>query len=290
MEVRRVTTTEEAVAALGELGDDAQILAGGTDVMLQLQRGEIHPEMLIPIEHLKDLAALSNNGTVRIGTLVTHETLAHDVLGPGFDSIRESAATVGGWQTQAVGTIGGNVCNASPAADTLPALLVHGAQVGLTSTAGERTIALGDFLKGRRQTERRADELLTHIDLEQPPPKSGDTYLKVGRRGAMEVAIVGLAMRLSFDDEGVIRQARVALASVAPIPFRSSAAESVLQGSRPDASAAASAAEALLEEISPIDDLRASARYRRLLIPGLTARATAQCADRAGIATFAEGG
>jgi len=284
MQVRRVTTIEEAVSVLAELGDQACVLAGGTDVMVQLQRGEIRPETLIPIEPLVDLTAVETNGAVRMGALVTHYQAASGALGSGFDSIRESAATVGGWQTQAVGTIGGNVCNASPAADTLPALLVHAAELILASSSGERRLPLSKFLQGRRQTARRPDELLTHIEVENPPPQSGDTYLKVGRRGAMEVAIAGLAMRLVFNTQGLIEDARVALASLAAVPFRAAAAESILTGAPPNMAAAAEAADALLGEISPIDDLRSSARYRRLLIPGLTARAIAHCATRAGVA------
>lgn len=289
MHVRRVTTIEEAIAALGELGDQARVLAGGTDLMLQVQRGEIDPKTLIPIEPLGDLATISGNGIIRVGTLVTHELLARGGLPPGFESIRESAGTVGGWQTRSVGTIGGNICNASPAADTLPALLAHDAQVGLASTTGNRTMPLSEFLLGRRQTACKPDELLTHIELDPPPPMSGDVYLKVGRRSAMEVAIVGLAMCLTFDGEGLIARARVAVASVAAVPFRSSAAESNLIGSRPDSSSITMAATALLEEMTPIDDLRSSSRYRQLLIPGLVGRAAALCAQRAGVTTFEKG-
>ena len=283
MRARRIASLEQALDVLTELGDEAQILAGGTDVMIQLQRGEIRPSTLVPIEPLSELGTIEVNGKVRLGSLVTHESLARDVLGPGYAAIRESAASVGGWQTQTVGTIGGNICNASPAADTMPSLLVHDAQVNLLSKAGQRSMPLIDFVLGRRQTARRPDELLVSIDLAPASSRSGDTYLKVGRRGAMEIAIVCLSMRLEFAEDGRVSEARVALASVAASPIRVRGAETLLEESLPDDGVAAAAAEAILAEISPIDDLRASARYRRLLVPGLTRRAIVKCAERAGI-------
>ena len=206
------------------------------------------------------------------------------MLGAGHDAVVESAATVGGLQTQAVGTIGGNVCNASPAADTLPALLVHDARLTLRSSTGSRTVALADFLVGRRATTRRPDELLTEITLTTPGERSGDVYLKVGRRSAMEVAIVGLAMRLAFDPDGTVTEARIAVASVGPRPMRSTDAEAALVGGPLGPDPIRAAAEALLRDIAPIDDVRGSAEYRRRVIPGLLDRAAERCSRRAGIA------
>ena len=283
MKVRRVTTTEQALEALAEHGSAAQPLAGGTDVMVQLSRSEISPEVLVPIHELTELSAIETNGGARIGALVTHEVLAGGVLGSGYRSVAEAARTVGGWQTQAVGTLGGNICNASPAADTLPPLLVHDAQVELKSRAGSRSLGLDEFLVGRRQTLRAPDELLVAVGLSEAPPRSGDVYLKVGRRSAVEVAIVGLAMRLVFGEGERIAMARIALASVAPVPLRARKAEALLEGQALDGALLDEVSVAVLAAISPIDDLRASASYRRLLIPGLVRRAASTCARRAGV-------
>lgn len=283
MKVRRVTTTEQALEALAEHGSAAQPLAGGTDVMVQLSRSEISPEVLVPIHELTELSAIETNGGARIGALVTHEVLAGGVLGSGYRSVAEAARTVGGWQTQAVGTLGGNICNASPAADTLPPLLVHDAQVELKSRAGSRSLGLDEFLVGRRQTLRAPDELLVAVGLSEAPPRSGDVYLKVGRRSAVEVAIVGLAMRLVFGEGERIAMARIALASVAPVPLRARKAEALLEGQALDGALLDEVSAAVLAAISPIDDLRASASYRRLLIPGLVRRAASTCARRAGV-------
>ena len=282
MELRSVDSVEQALDVLAEDGDRCQVLAGGTDVMIQLGRGEISPGLLLHVEQLDQLRGVSANGATRIGSLVTHRELAVGALGDPFRSIAESAATVGGLQTQVVGTIGGNICNASPAADTLPALLVHDAELTLRSRSGTRTVPLWEFVVGRRMTTRRPDELLTEIGLAAPGARSGDVYLKVGRRSAMEVAIVGLAMRLQLDGDGAVTAARVALASVGPCPLRSTAAERALVGSRLEPAATTAAADAVLREMAPVDDLRGSADYRRRVIPGLVRRAAEICAERAG--------
>lgn len=284
MELLGVDSTEEALEVLAGRGDHCQILAGGTDVMIQYARGEIAPRLLLHVEKIAELRAVEVNGTARVGSLATHRVLAGGVLGDGYRAIAESAATCGGLQTQAVGTIGGNVCNASPAADTLPALLVHDALVTLRSKATSRTVPLAEFVVGRRRTTRRPDELLTEITLAPPGQSSGDVYLKVGRRSAMEVAIVGLAMRLRLD-AGVVTDARVALASVAPCPLRSVDAEASLVGSRLEPAATDAAAAALLREIEPVDDLRGTAEYRRRVIPGLLRKAATTCSRRAALAS-----
>jgi CO/xanthine dehydrogenase FAD-binding subunit len=282
MELRAVDSLDDALEVLSHQGDRCQILAGGTDVMIQLARGEIAPAVLLHVEKLDELRGVDANGATRLGPLVTHRDVATGVLGERFSSIAESAATVGGLQTQVVGTVGGNVCNASPAADTLPALLVHDARLTLRSSAASRTVPLEEFILGRRRTTRGPDELLTAITLATPGERSGDVYLKVGRRSAMEVAIVGLAMRLAFDADGTVTAVRVALASVGPRALRSAGAESALLASRLEPESIEAAAEAVLGEINPMDDVRGSADYRRRVIPGLLRRATEMCAQRAG--------
>ncbi len=289
MEFRSAATIDEALDALQQLGDTAQVLAGGTDVMIQLARRELRPQTLVHIERLEELKHLRVNGGVRMGALVTHARLAAGALPAGYAAIAEGARTVGGWQTQAVGTIGGNICNASPAADVVPPLLVHDAVVTLRSTAGARELPLDQFLLGRRATARRPEELLTTIALAPAAKRSGDVYLKVGRRAAMEIAIVGLAMRLAFDQAGAVAEARIAIASVAPKALRLLAAETALQGRALDRRGLDASAAALLEGISPIDDIRASAAYRRRVIPRLLQRAAQHCAERAGVPTALEG-
>lgn len=278
MEFTKAKTLDEALAARAEWGTDGQLLAGGTDVMVQFQHGEIHPSALIHIERVPELSGVSTNGRTTLGALTTHRTLATDaVLVAAHPALAASAATVGGWQTQAVGTLGGNVCNASPAADTVPALLVADAHLTLRSADGERRLRLDDFILDRRRTALGPDELLTTIDLAPIPAGSAETYLKLGRRGAMEVAVVGLAVRLAFGDDGAVTDARIAVCSLAPSPLRVADAEAALVGSALDADSLDAAAAALLDTVSPIDDARASAHYRRRALRGLLGRAAEQC-------------
>jgi len=283
LEFLSVQSIDEALEALASQGENTTLLAGGTDVMIQLDRGEIETDLLLHLEQLDELKRVEpNNGRLGIGALTSHRDLALDILPAGnYASLRSAAATVGGWQTQSVGTIGGNICNASPAADLIPPLLVHGAEVKLSSKArGERRMALDDFLLGRRRTAREADELLTHISLESTPRHSADVYLKVGRRKAMEVAIVGLAVRLTMsEDNKTMSEVRIASCATAPISRRAREIESMLIGQNYAAELISEAGNALCESVTPIDDVRGSSAYRLMVLPGLLARAMKICKE-----------
>jgi carbon-monoxide dehydrogenase medium subunit len=281
MEFRSAGSIDEALAWLDELGDEAQVLAGGTDVMIQRMRHEIDPSVLLYIGGLVELEGYAPNGAATFGALTTHRALATDPrVAAAVPGLAEAAATVGGWQTQQVGTLGGNLCNASPAADTAAPLLVADAQVELTSSTGVRTLALDEFLVGRRSTARLPNELLTGISATPIGPGTGETYHKLGRRSAMEVAIVGLATRLTLAPNGTVAAARIAACSVGPRPYRATDVEQILDGSRLEAETVAEAGQALVESAAPIDDARASASYRLRVLPGLLARAVADCRER----------
>lgn len=181
-------TRREALDCLDSRGDQTSIVAGGTDVMVQLGLKQLSPAVLLHVERLSELAEIREGETVVIGSLVTQRALAENpLISQKFPSLKSAASLCGGWQTQSVGTIGGNVCNASPAADLIPVLLVHDAIVTLESKSrGERKLPLSKFVLGRRNTARDKDELLTSFELVQPPPFSGCAFVKVGRRSAME--------------------------------------------------------------------------------------------------------
>lgn len=291
-EFRSACSTEEAVTWLAELGADGCVLAGGTDVMMQYARHELGPAAFVHIERIEELAGVGRDGVVRIGALVTHRRLAEDAaLRTSNPALADAAATVGGWQTQSVGTLGGNLCNGSPAADSAPPLLVADATVELQSRAGIRRVPLEEFFLGRRRVDRRPEELLTAVEVEPLGSRQAEVYLKVGRRGAMVVAVVGLAARLSFDARGAIAAARVALCSAAPTPLRVRSVEQALVGldaALPGWQDATSPSlrdgiDALMHAVSPIGDLRSSEAYRRAVLPGLLARAIEICRARAGV-------
>lgn len=274
---------DEALAVLAESSDPVQVLAGGTDVGVQFLRGEIAPERVLYIGGIEALRGIAANGGLTLGALTTHRELAESpIVRQEFAALAEAANQVGGRQTQNVGTVGGNVANASPAADLPPALLLADAQVTLAGASGQRTLALADFFLARRQTARRPDELVTALALERPRPWTAEAYVKLGRRRAMEIAIVGLAMRLSFDEaREQIVDARVAVCAAAERPYRAPDAEAALIGSTLDEETLAEAGRLAAAPASPIDDVRASAEYRRRVIESLTVRAAQRCRDRA---------
>lgn len=284
VEFRSTHTVDEALEVLAELGADALVLAGGTDLMVQYQRGELAPRVLVHIERLEALAGVTERGgKVELGALVTHRRVATDPeLAHRLPALAEAAATVGGWQTQAVGTVAGNVCNASPAADTVPPLLVAATTVQLASRTGRRSLPLQEFLLGRRQTARSPEELVTGLELEPLPAGAGETYLKVAPRSGMEVALVGLATRLHLSEDGeTVADVRIAACSVAPVPFRATEAEAALIGTRLDRERLRQAGELLAATAAPIDDARATAAYRRKVIGPLLGRAAQIARDRA---------
>ncbi|MGH8916304.1 MAG: FAD binding domain-containing protein [Acidimicrobiia bacterium] len=279
---RSAHSLDEALAALGELGEAATILAGGTDVMIQHLRGEIAPECLLHIENVTELKDVTSSADVlTVGSMVTHRRVGRDKeLAARLPALAEACLTVGGWQTQAVGTVVGNLCNASPAADTVPALLTADAVVHLASKNETRTIPVREFVTGRRSNAARSDELVTALDLQACRPGSGEVYLKVAPRTAMEVAVVGLAVRLTLDG-GYVTDARVAAGAIAPIPFRAPEAEGILTGSELEPDAVDEAAHLLASRARPIDDPRANASYRHKVIRRLLRRAVDIAAGRA---------
>jgi carbon-monoxide dehydrogenase medium subunit len=272
----------EALAALDERGADATVLAGGTDVVVQMLAGDLRPAALVHIRTLAGLGEIASNDRTDIGALTTHWELGtSSLIREDHRALAEAALTVGGRQTQNVGTIAGNVVNASPAADLLPALLVANAQVTAVSSSGERSLPLEEFLVDRKRTALAPNELVTSISLERPGARSGETYLKVGRRGAMEVALVGLAVRVRLDEDDAIAEARIAVCAVGPKAVRVREAETALVGTRGEDAAVAEASGLLQGAARPIDDVRGTARYRSRVLPGLLARAVSQSVERA---------
>ena len=239
-------------------------LAGGTDLMVQLEADIAEPPAaVLDLWHLDELRGVSTDGyDVSIGALTTFaEVRRSPVISARLPALAEAATTIGAAQIQNRATIGGNVCNASPAGDSLPVLLAVDATFDLGSVEGVRTVPAREFWTGYRQTALRPDELLVQIRF--PVERARRTrYRKVGTRAAQAISKIVLA--LSFrDDDGTWRDVRVALGSVAPTTIRARQTEAVLEGARPVTSVADEAAATLAEEIAPIDDVRSTAEYRR---------------------------
>ena len=241
-------------------------IAGGTDLMVQVT-GEIGepPERVLDIWRLDELRGIAVEADALVlGALTTYTQIRRSPVGAEFvPALVEAAATIGAAQIQNRGTIGGNVINASPAGDTLPVLLACGAEMVLGSAAGERTVAADEFWTGYRTTARRPDELLVRVRI--PLVKDRQVrFRKVGTRRAQAISkvVMALAWRASADGEPW-RDVRLALGSVAATTVRARDTEAILEGATPSREMADAAAAALTAELSPIDDVRSTADYRR---------------------------
>jgi CO/xanthine dehydrogenase FAD-binding subunit len=255
----------EALALLAD-GDGWRPIAGGTDLMVQIT-GELGPvpERVLDIWRLDELRGIELvDGAISLGALTTYtEIRQSQVCQEHLPALVEAAATIGAAQIQNRATIGGNIANASPAGDTLPVLLATDAEHTLASSAGARTVAAREFWPAYRQTARRPDELLTHVRI--PLPKGRQVrFRKVGTRRAQAISKVVMALAWR-EDGGVWRDVRVALGSVAATPIRTAATEAVLEGAAPRQTTADHAAATLANEIHPIDDVRSTADYRRVV-------------------------
>ena len=264
-------TLADAYSVLASSTTEAQItpLAGGTDVMVRIT-GEIGepPERLVDLWRLDELRGIDANADViTLGALTTYtEIRGSAVCREHIPALVEAASTIGAAQIQNRGTLGGNIANASPAGDTLPVLLALDAEIVVGSARGERAIAASDFWVAYRRTALAPDELILRIRI----PISGGRearFRKVGTRRAQAISkvVMAVAWHAEGREGGAWRDVRVALGSVADRPIRAGAAESALEAQPPTRETADAAAEALASEITPIDDVRSSADYRRVV-------------------------
>ncbi len=235
---------------------EALILAGGTDLMVQRAAGGLDPAEVLDLWSCRELAAIEPEaGGLRVGALATWTDVAAHPAVPAV--LRDCARTIGAVQIQNRGTVGGNIVNASPAGDSLPVWLALDARFEVASVRGARRVAAADFFRGYRQVDLAADEILTAVHLPAPAPGEVAAFRKVGTRRAQSISKVVFAGRLRLDGDRVAL-ARLAFGSVAPVPLRAVSAEAALEGGpvRPEA------ADAVLQDIAPIDDVRSTARYR----------------------------
>lgn len=263
------TRLEAAYALLADTsGTPWRPLAGGTDLMVQMT-GEVidPPERVLDIWALDELRGITVEGeALVIGALTTYTELRRSPLVAEFlPALEEAAATIGAAQIQNRGTIGGNVANASPAGDTLPVLLALGAEIVLGSAGGERTVAADDFWTGYRATACRPEELVVRIRIPLVPDRQV-RFRKIGTRRAQAISkvVMALAWRAPTEDDPW-SDVRLALGSVAATTVRAPHAEAALEGALPTRETADAAASALIAELHPIDDVRSTAEYRRIV-------------------------
>ena len=275
-----VGTLDEALEALAA---GASPIAGGTDLVVGARQGKAPlPSSLVAIDRLQGLAGIAqgSEGT-RLGALVTHAALMTDPrVVESYTALADAAALVGSPATRYVGTLGGNVMNASPAMDTGAPLLVLGATAELRSVSGRRMLPLGDLWTGPGRTCAASDELLVALHLESRPARSGSAYVRLEYRRAMEIAVVGAAASVTLREDGAVCTGRVALAAVAPTIIEVEGVADLVAGVSTD-QAASLVEEAAAGQALPISDLRASARYRRHTVGVMAKRALRAAARRA---------
>ncbi len=283
IEFHEANTLKEASEWMGQYAPDARLMAGGTDVLVDLKTGRYSTSHVVSLNRIAALRGLTTtNGSLRIGALTTPNQLwASTVIWERFPAIVDAVRDMAVPQIRNMATVGGNIAGAVPSGDMPPILIVLNASVILWSRSGEREVPLQDFFVGPRQTVRRDDEILTEIRVPYPPPRFGAAYTPFALREANGCAVAAVAASLQLDEKGIIRNARVCVGAVAPVPKLAQKAGAVLVGKAADKAAFRESAEAAQEISQPISDIRSSADYRRELIGILTRRALDTARQRA---------
>ena len=278
LELFRPQSLAEACKLLTEK-EGARVLAGGTDIIAGRERGLPLPPVLVSLDGLGLTGVQEeSSGMLRIGPLTTHAHIAESALFRSqFPVLAEACASVGSPQVRNLGSLGGNLGNASPAADTASALIALGAVIEIANPRGQRILPVEELFLGPGQTTLGRGEIISAILLPFPAPCSA--YLKLGRRKALEIAVAGVAVVLVMEQE-LIKECRIGLTAVAPIPLRARKAEALLRGCELTPKAVAAAAQAAAAECCPLDDHRASALYRREMIKVLVRRGVQSAAGR----------
>ena len=272
-------TLEQALAALAA---GARPIAGGTDLVVGARHGKAPlPADLVAIDRIPGLDAVTVTADgITLGATVSHHTIeSHPLLAASYSAIADGSALVGSPATRHVGTLGGNVMNASPAMDTGAGLTVLGAEVELRAQAGTRRVSLAELWTGPGRTSARSDELCVAVHIAAPAPRSGSAYLRLEYRRAMEIAVVGAAAAVTLAADGSVAAVRVALSAVAPTIIGVRGLEALAGGSVADVAAAVAAAAS--QQATPISDVRATDRYRRHTVGVMAGRAVAAAARRA---------
>ncbi len=283
IELHEAATVEEAAALKARQAPNARLLAGGTDLLVDLKAGRIGVAHVISINRIDALRGLSElGGGLRIGALTTITQLGHSpIVSERFLPILDAACKMAAPQIRNVATVGGNIACAVPCADLPPILTAMHASVVLWSPKGQRNVPLNTFFVGARRTILHDDEVLTAILVPKPPMGFGAAYARFALRNGNAVAVAAVATGITLDRNNAVRDARIVLGAVAPIPKLVESAGAKLVGQSPDEDAFSHAADAAMNAAEPISDVRGSADYRRELIGVLTRRALTTALDRA---------
>ncbi len=275
---------EEALKLLaGNNNGKYKVYSGGTDVIPKLKGRLIKaPEVLVDLKAIPDLDYIEHDEErgLRIGALANIYSVAHSpIVKEKFSILSQAANSIASTQVQNRGTIAGNICNGVPSADSAPTLLCLEAKLLCASRKEERVIQIEDFFTGPNETALKADELLKEIQISNMPDNSKGVYIKLSPRSRMDLAVVGVAAIVASEN-GLFKDVRIGLGAVAPTPIRANKAEEVLKGQPTNDDMIIKAAQLASEESKPIDDHRASAQYRRMMVEVLVKRAINQALSK----------
>jgi carbon-monoxide dehydrogenase medium subunit len=274
-----------ACELLAQADGEGRLMAGGTDLLVKMKRGALAPRLVISLSRIEELTRVDYaEGTLCLGACTTMARIAAaPEIVASWQALAEGAGWVGGPVIRNRATVGGNIINARPCADTLPPLIALGAKLRLQSSTGARTVELDGFMKGPGRCGIESGEVLTSIELPAPPLHSGSCYIKITRRAAMEVTIVGCAASVVLDAASErVTQARLVFTSVAPISLRIPSAESIVEGQAPTAQVLQAAAEEARRVAPAIGDHRAPQDYRSDVVAVIARRALKAAIERAG--------
>jgi carbon-monoxide dehydrogenase medium subunit len=275
---------KEAVGLMAKAKGNAFVLAGGTDLLVRLKSGLIEPDLVVDIKRIDSMRTITKvGGGFRIGAAVSGAELGeHAALRKAWPGVVEAANLIGSHQVQGRCTMVGNLCNASPAADSVPAMIAAGAQAVIIGPKGKRTIPVEDVVIGPGKTSLKKGEIVDAILLPKPKPNTGDAYLRFIPRTEMDIAVVSAGVCLTLGAKSVIKSARVALGAVAPTVLLVDAAAKAIVGTTLDDEALAALARACEAACKPIDDKRGTIEFRTEVAGVLARRAAAIAYQRAG--------
>ena len=276
------TTVDEAQALLAS-NAGAQVFAGATDLIPQIRAGRPEPILAIDLKRIPRLVDVRRDGDAWIiGAATSAAQLADEPdFTADFPGLAEAAALIGSDQIQSRASLGGNLCNASPAADTVPAMAVNQVQAVLATSNGTRTVPVLEVVTGPGTTSQGPDEFLVELLIARPAARTADAYLRFIPRTEMDIAVVGAGARITLDEDGTVVTADIALGAVAPTVVRVGAAEEALTGRRVDEATLGEVAAASSDACNPIDDKRGTKEYRRHVAGVLAKRAVTLAAERA---------
>ncbi len=275
---------EEAAVLMAEHAGSAQLLAGGTDLLIFMRNGRKSPDFIIDAKKIPELTGVHLDAdSLTIGAAVSCRTIwENQEITDRFPALTDAATLIGGIQIQGRATFGGNLCNAAPSADTVPPVIVYGAIAHIISARGERDVPVEEICTGPGRTSLAPDEILVSLSIPAPAENSGAAFLRFIPRNEMDIAVANAAARVDLDDSGAtFKSARIAIGAVAPTPLFAEAAGAALIGKAVNDESIAEAAGIARDAATPINDMRGTIEHRKQLVEVLTTRALRRAIARA---------